>query len=484
MHLPLLLLALFLISHDARAASFQVDSPLDARDADVGDGVCVTLSGTCSLRAAVEQANALESSDVILLPAGDYTLSLVGPNEDLAASGDLDLRGNLAVVGSDPASTRVFGAGDRVFDVQLEAVVSLTRLGIHAGGAVNSGGGLQNSGTLVLTGCVVSGNGGDMRAVLSGGGIFNFGLLTVSGGSISDNQVQGGMLAPVSGGGVYSTTAMLLTGVRIENNRALGNLASGGGVAGIAPGVVQIINSELVGNQASTGGAIAVTGATITVTGSLVAGNSALRSGGAARVQGGSLELVDSTLSGNTAREDGGGVAASSGAVTSYNSTLVNNLADADANGSGDGGGLSQAGSATIALQHSLVAGNLDASSSSPALDCDGSVASLGYNLIGNTGGCSLAAATGDQLDIDARIGALADNGGASLTHALLTGSPAIDGGDPDGCFNASLQPIAVDQRGFPRPRDGDLDQVAICDIGAYELQPAVADQVFASGFE
>lgn len=484
MRLLLLFLALFLISIDARAVSFQVDSPVDARDADVGDGMCMTLSGTCTLRAAVEQANALESSDVILMPAGDYSLSLVGSNEDLAASGDLDLHGNLAIIGSDPASTRVLGAGDRVFDVQFEAVVSLTRLGIHAGGTVTSGGGLQNSGTLVLTGCAVSGNGGDTRAVLSGGGIFNFGLLTVSGGSISDNQVQGSPLAPVSGGGVYSTTAMLLTGVRIENNRALGNLASGGGVAAIAPGLVQIINSELVGNQASTGGAIAVTGAGFTVTGSLIAGNTALRSGGGIRVQGGSLELVDSTLSGNTAREDGGGVAASSGAISSYNNSFVNNLADADANGSGDGGGMSQTGSASISLKHSLLANNLDASPSIRALDCAGAIASLGYNLVGDTGGCSVAAATGDRLDVDAVIGVLADNGGASLTHSLLPGSPALDGGDPEGCFNASLQPIVVDQRGFPRPRDGDQDQVAICDIGAYELQPAVADQVFASGFE
>jgi CSLREA domain-containing protein len=484
MRLIFLVLSLTVLCGSVRAANFQVNTTLDTRDADLADGVCVTLAGECSLRAAIEQANALASSDLIALPPGDYALSLVGANEDAAASGDLDLSGNLAIVGGDAASTRVLGSGDRVFDVRVEAVVSLTRIGIHAGGNVNSGGGIQNAGTLVLTSCDVSTNGGDTRTVLSGGGIFNLGLLTVSGGSISDNQVQGGTLAPVSGGGVYSTTGMLLSGVRIENNRALGNLASGGGVGAIAPGLVQIVNSELVGNQATAGGALAVTGAAVTVTGSLIAGNTALRGGGGARVQGGTLELVDSTLSGNSAREDGGGVAASSGAVSSYNSTLADNLADADANGSGDGGALSQSGSASVSLRHTLVAANLDGSATTRAPDCAGAVSSNGYNLVGSTQGCAVAPQSGDRLDVDAQLGLLADNGGASLTHALQPGSVAIDGGDPAGCFNASAQPIAVDQRGFPRPRDGDQDQIANCDIGAFELQPAAADAVFASGFE
>ena len=251
---------LFALADTNRASTFQVDSSVDARDADVADAQCLSAQGQCSLRAAIEQANALASNDLIVLPPGDYTLSLTGANEDAAASGDLDLVGNLAILGSDAATTRILANGDRAFDVRLEAVVSLTRIGIHQGGAVASGGGIQNAGTLVLTSCEISGNGGDTRPVVSGGGIFNLGLLTMSGGSIRDNQVQGGPVSPVSGGGIYSTTGLLLSGVRLENNRALGNLASGGAVGAIAPGLVQIVNSEIVGNQASLGGGFAVNG--------------------------------------------------------------------------------------------------------------------------------------------------------------------------------------------------------------------------------
>jgi hypothetical protein len=64
----------------------------------------------------------------------------------------------------------------------------------------------------------------------------------------------------------------------------------------------------------------------------------------------------------------------------------------------------------------------------------------------------------GDQPSTDPLVGPLADNGGPTLTHALLEGSPAIDAGDDSVC-------PAVDQRGIARP------QGAACDVGSYEQE-------------
>ncbi len=58
----------------------------------------------------------------------------------------------------------------------------------------------------------------------------------------------------------------------------------------------------------------------------------------------------------------------------------------------------------------------------------------------------------------------LSNNGGPTQTHALVSGSPAIDG-------VGNCPSPAIDQRGVPRPQDGDNDVLALCDIGAFELR-------------
>jgi hypothetical protein len=95
---------------------------------------------------------------------------------------------------------------------------------------------------------------------------------------------------------------------------------------------------------------------------------------------------------------------------------------------------------------------------------------SKGYNLFGTTADCTLSGdMTGVFSNTLVSLGALHDNGGPTLTHALLPDSPAIDAGDPAGCTDAQGNPLATDQRGYGRPVDGDSDGVARCDIGAYE---------------
>jgi len=131
------------------------------------------------------------------------------------------------------------------------------------------------------------------------------------------------------------------------------------------------------------------------------------------------------------------------------NSTIVNNTANSG------GGGIRSSnsfGDTPTSLRNTIVANN-----SSP--DILNPIVSLGFNLIG----------------VDPLLGPLAFNGGATRTHALRPGSPAIDTGDP-----TTFPP--TDQRGVTRPQDGDGNGNARADIGAYErrltdfVQSAFAD--------
>jgi hypothetical protein len=84
-------------------------------------------------------------------------------------------------------------------------------------------------------------------------------------------------------------------------------------------------------------------------------------------------------------------------------------------------------------------------------------------NLIENISGATITGTTtGNILGQDPKLGLLASNGGPTLTHALLPGSPAIEAADP-----ANVLPS--DQRGFARPKDGDRNGVVRADIGAFE---------------
>ncbi|MEZ6072922.1 MAG: choice-of-anchor Q domain-containing protein [Pirellulales bacterium] len=76
----------------------------------------------------------------------------------------------------------------------------------------------------------------------------------------------------------------------------------------------------------------------------------------------------------------------------------------------------------------------------------------------------AINAGVGNLLDVDPLLGPLADNGGPTMTHALLPGSPAIDAGDP-----AFVGPPYADQRGYYRVVDGDGDMTARIDMGAFE---------------
>ena len=141
--------------------TFTVDSETDAGDARPDDGVCATLEGTCTLRAAIQEANALAGPDSIRVPAGLYVLTVTGVDEDLAATGDLDITDDLVISGNFAATTIVDGnALDRVLDVPSGVTARLVDLTIQNGDPGGpetdcfsrdcDGFGIRNAGSLLL----------------------------------------------------------------------------------------------------------------------------------------------------------------------------------------------------------------------------------------------------------------------------------------------------------------------------------------------
>jgi hypothetical protein len=173
---------------------------------------------------------------------------------------------------------------------------------------------------------------------------------------------------------------------------------------------------------------------------------------------------LNSTISGNSAALGGGGIFSNTSQPVSIKfSTVTGNVA---ANVAGStGGGINSANTAN--LDHTIVAGNLRGAS---MRDDVSGIFNAYYSLIGdkrsetvnNTGG-SLIGTT--ALPIDANLGVLANNGGLTLTHALLSGSPALDAGDPGAVAGAGGVP-QFDQRGTPFSR---LVGARI-DMGAVEM--------------
>jgi hypothetical protein len=185
----------------------------------------------------------------------------------------------------------------------------------------------------------------------------------------------------------------------------------------------------------------------------------------------GSISVVNSTISGNSAGDGGGGIFSDTNQAVSIKfSTITGNVV---ASGS-SGGGVNSAN--TASLDHTIVAGNLQGASTRD--DVSGTFDAR-YSLIGdkrtetvnNTGG-SLIGTT--MSPIDAKLGPLANNGGLTLTHALLSGSPALEAGDPAAVAGSGGVP-QFDQRGTPFSRVVDFDGAggARIDMGAVEMTPA-----------
>jgi hypothetical protein len=389
-----------------------------------------------------------------------------------------------------------------------------TNSAFNRGGAVSS----TTDGALFVTpagivalqvvNCAVSSNSADF-----GGGISSVALL---GGSakaeIADSTVShntatsngGGMSVGASLGGIATNT---VTGTAFRENSA----ANGGGLLHSGNSLLVLANSTMISNSVlGSGGGIMHSGnATLLLSNSTVTANSAASDGGGVFIgePGGrviegnpTVEIFSSTLSGNSAVEGAGMASRTTGSeimtVGVINSTLSSNVASfgggilnfgraegttamrfANTTFSGNsasvGGGIlnttEMGGTATVEVVDTILnAGALGNNIDNVAVG-SATVTSFGHNLSSDaagggagTGPGGFLNATGDIRNTDPLLGPLQDNGGPTLTHALLAGSPAIDAGDPN-----FTPPPDFDQRGpgFDRVVNGRID------IGAFEAQ-------------
>lgn len=498
----LALLILLVMSGATQAATFEVTNTND--------------SGPGSLRQAITDANANAEADTIDITATG-TIQLQNTLPDLST--DVQITGpgrdQLTVRGQRDA-----GVYYRIFLVRSGAEVSISGVTVANGGGdtVTTGGGILNNGTLALTSATVSGNGGptgittgDNTFTNSGGGIYNNGALTLTGSVVVGNAAEnyGGGIANSSngtvelsdsdvsnnhvntwygggvynntgsiivtggnvsfnttgsgGGGIFNSDTLVLTGSTVSDNTAG---RSGGGIDNRATSDATITDSTVSGNRTDTfGGGIYNYGGTLALTRSMVSGNTAVDfyGGGVYNADAGSFagsfEITNSTVSGNTAGTDGGGI---------YNTTELS-ISHATINDNGTprpGANVYNGGALTS--KSSVVANARDGKANCRNAGTGFTSVSEGGNLEYPGTSCGFTA-TGDIQDRDPLLGPLQDNGGPTETHALQSGSPAID------AAVAGCPPPATDQRGVTRP------QGAGCDTGAFEKEAPTVEITPAS---
>jgi beta-glucanase (GH16 family) len=297
-------------------------------------------------------------------------------------------------------------------------------------------------------GLALSGNHADRVFVINAGT-----TATIKGLTVKDGY--GWQLA----GGILNNGSLTLEDVGVTNNAVATDAQDwwqgGGGVYVGGGGALTLTNSTISNNTAGPangGGLYAIQNTTVKISNTTISGNSAGNVAGGFRSLG-NATVTNSTISGNTASSwHGGAIFHTDGVLEITSSTIANNVAP-------DWGSsaifLGEYGSVTAVLKltNTIITGNHWYACEWYASGGPVSLVSGGHNLI-QDGSCNPVSS--DLIAGDAKIAPLADNGGPTLTHALLPGSPAVDAGDDATC-------PAADQRGVTRP------QGAHCDIGSYE---------------
>ncbi len=494
-------------------------------DADTDDGTCDVSN--CTLREAINAANADVYDANTITFAANYTITLTSALPDITSNVTIDGEGAANTIvqastcdpvnlpgGCTPSDWRVFTftsgtstlkdmtvrygncdvsacsgtqthVGGNIFAENASTNLTLDAVHVQSGYADNYGGGVAiwGGGNLVIqNNSLIGGSGKGNKSDGDGGGVYflNSGDLTIDNSEVSYNL--GGY-----GGGVEfedGDTITIQNGSLIDHNTSS---SDGGGVYAFASTCQLIIDSSTISNNTTTnnspGGGLE-TGCETTINNSTISGNIAEDSqGGGIYVDSSTNVTITNSTIANNQTGAGGGIY-NRGSLTVVNSAFYNNPVG------GYGGGLHNISGATATLINNTFsdhssdygdgiynAGTLHLSNNIIAngttnnncVNAGGTISTNVNNLIEDNWTCGTPASTADPM-----LGPLANNGGPTQTMALLLGSPAIDAGDDTVCADANTV-NNKDQRGVTRPEG------AHCDIGAYEIVQTNDEFYFAT---
>jgi len=413
--------------------------------------------GAGSLRQALSDAEAAPGADVVTFAIPETDPGCTGGTCTITLTSALFIRWGEVTV--DGTGSRIVVSGNDVAEVLVistnrafPAAVSLKFLTLQDG---------RTTRTLTVSGGCIANYAGILRldhvtvrscfAEETGGGIYSEGQLELESSIVADNYAA-------YGGGI-AADALTMNKSSVERNTS-----EGGAALTIGRNATMIADSRIVDNSTNefeitqvAGGVAVGELAVVTMVRTLVSGNSismsifvqGARAGGI--WNSGNLTMINSTISGNVANDGPGmfGGLYNSGTLRLSHVTVAGNVGPVTAIGS-------DAVAGAVRLSHSIVDGG-----AGPA--CAGAMTDDGYNIDRGTT-CGFGAAT-SRSNTDALLGSLADNGGQSFTHKLLTGSPALNAipVGTNGCGTAG----ETDQRGTGFARFVGFG----CDIGAYEHQ-------------
>lgn len=415
-------LLLALVQPTIQAAPDNTITVVNGEVADVENGKCSLIEAIINARAVrVGQLRAdcapgnLSGADTIVLPNNGLFELTAAHNEQFGPTALPVITRAMTIEGNGSTITRVIPSDPfRILVVDPGRKLTLRNTTISHGNADfssinNAGGGILNFGTLVMENSVVSGS-----FAYQGGGIHNEGTATIINSTIDGNDAEN------DGGGIGNHGTMTIDRSTISNN-----------------------------------------------TGTYY---------GAGVFNGGQMTITNSTISGNyMILEEGGGIY-NAGEMTISNSTVTGNYAY------GGDAGILNMDYATLHLNRTIISGNYSLNFDTYYFDYADEIGNAGtiiadnYNLIGHDGNAYSGNFTPGPTDIvpaeplSAILDTtLANNGGPTETHALLSGSPAVDAAPSNACTAAPVS--GVDQRGQPRNQNGDgASSAKECDIGAFEL--------------